>query len=161
MEVLLEAKKSGQVRHLGFSAHSEKAALEAMDRYDFDSVLFPVNFVCAYKGNFGPRVIEKARSKGAAILGMKLLARQRWPRGAKEPPEERKRWYQVSTNPREADLAFRFGLSEHVTSSVPAGHESFFRSAMDLAMRFRPLTEPETEELKTLAAGLNPMFSSS
>jgi len=40
MEVFIEAKKSGQVRHLGFSAHSIAAAFAAMDRYDFDSILF-------------------------------------------------------------------------------------------------------------------------
>ena len=33
MEVFLEAKKQGQVRYLGFSAHSEEAALAAMERH--------------------------------------------------------------------------------------------------------------------------------
>ena len=68
MEVFTEAKKSGQVKFLGFSAHSEEAALAAMERYDFDSVLFPVNFACHYKNGFGPKVIAKAREKGVAIL---------------------------------------------------------------------------------------------
>lgn len=75
MEVFVEAKKQGQVRHVGFSAHSEEAALAAMERCDFDSILFPVNFATFYEGGFGPRVIEAARSKGMAILALKAMAR--------------------------------------------------------------------------------------
>ena len=36
MEVFIEARKQGQIRYLGFSAHSEEAALAAMERFDFD-----------------------------------------------------------------------------------------------------------------------------
>jgi len=64
IEVFLEAEKQGRIRYLGFSAHSEQAALAAMDRYDFDSVLLPINFATFYKGDFGPRVIAAAKSKG-------------------------------------------------------------------------------------------------
>src|SRR5580765_5704880 len=37
METFLEARKSGNVRFLGFSAHSVEAALALMDRFDFDT----------------------------------------------------------------------------------------------------------------------------
>jgi aryl-alcohol dehydrogenase-like predicted oxidoreductase len=80
MEVLVEAKKQGRVRYLGFSAHSEEAALAAMDRYDFDSILFPVNFATFYKADFGPRVVQAAKSKGIARLALKAMARQQWPK---------------------------------------------------------------------------------
>ena len=45
MEVFIEAKKAGVIRHIGFSAHSEEAALAAMERYNFDSAMFPVNLL--------------------------------------------------------------------------------------------------------------------
>ena len=76
MEAFLEAKKQGRVRYIGFSAHSEEAALAAMDRYDFDSILLPINFATFYKSNFGPRVMEAAKSKGVARLALKALAKQ-------------------------------------------------------------------------------------
>ena len=76
MEVFIEAKKTGRVRHLGFSAHTVEAAMASMDRYDFDSVLFPINFACYYGGNFGKQVIEKAQQKKAAVLAIKALARR-------------------------------------------------------------------------------------
>ena len=158
MEVFVEAKKSGQVRHLGFSSHSTEAALQAMDRYDFDSVLFPVNFACFYKGRFGPEVIEKAQAKGVTVLAIKALARQQWPKDDPLRQKYNKCWYQPLSDRREAELGLRFTLSRPVTSAVPPGDESLFRLAMDLAMDFKPLSAAEDKELRTLASSLNPIF---
>ena len=36
-----------------------ETAKAALDRYDFDSVLFPINFCTFYRENFGPQVIEQ------------------------------------------------------------------------------------------------------
>lgn len=160
METFLDAKKNGQIRFIGFSAHTEQAALAAMDRYDFDSVLFPVNFSCFYKGNFGPAVIAKAKSKDAAILALKTLCRQKWT-GPKDDPRRKqfpKCWYEPTSDLKEADLALRFTLSQSVTAALPPGDESLFRMAMDLAMNIKPLTTEETETLKKLPQSMNPLF---
>ena len=100
MEAFIEAKRSGRVRFLGFSAHSAEAALAAMDRYDFDSVLFPVNYISWYAGGFGPQIVEKALSKGTARLAMKSMARRRWPKGEPKRREDRLRYYETLTDPR-------------------------------------------------------------
>lgn len=161
MEVFLEAKKQGQVRHLGFSAHSEEAALAAMERYDFDSILFPVNFATFYEGGFGPRVIEAARSKGVAILALKAMARQKWPQDDPQRQRYSKCWYQPLTDRREAGLGLYFTLSQPVTAAIPPGDESLFQMALDLAMGFRPVSEQEKETLRTMARSLNPIFTRS
>ncbi len=101
MEVLVEAKRSGQVRHLGFSAHTEEAALAAMGRYEFDSVLFPVNFACWLRGEVGPRVMEKAKAAGMAVLALKSLAREPWQEGDPERSNYPNCWYRPTTDPRE------------------------------------------------------------
>ena len=90
MEVFLEAKKQGQIRYLGFSAHSEEAALAALDRYDFDSILFPINFATFYQGNFGPRIIagrqvQGRRPAGAEGDGQAEVARRTILRGSSTP----------------------------------------------------------------------------
>ncbi|MFW6106615.1 MAG: aldo/keto reductase [bacterium] len=56
METFLKAKQEGKVRYLGFSAHSELAAHAALERYDFDSILFPLSFPIWFKEGFGPSV---------------------------------------------------------------------------------------------------------
>ncbi|MHC4798102.1 MAG: aldo/keto reductase, partial [Planctomycetota bacterium] len=132
MEVFMEAKKSRQIRHLGFSAHTAAAAFAAMDLYDFDSVLFPVNFACFYKGGFGPRIINQAQSKGVARLALKAMARQEWPKNDPQRKKYKKCWYQPITDPHEAELALRFTLSQPVTAAIPPGDKSLFRLAMNL-----------------------------
>lgn len=158
MEAFIEAKKQGRIRYLGFSAHSEEAALAAMDRYDFDSILFPINFATFYKGGFGPRVMETAKSKGVARLALKALARQHWPKD--DPMRQRypKCWYQPLTNPDEVKLALYFTLSQPITAAIPPGDESLFRMAMELAMRFRPVSQQEKQTLQAMAQSLNPVF---
>lgn len=160
MEVFIEAKKQGQVRYLGFSAHSEEAALSAMERYDFDSILFPVNFATFYKGGFGPKVIDAAKSRGMAILALKALARQRWPKGDPSRKEYPKCWYQPLSEWNQAKLGLTFTLSQPVTAAIPPGEESLFRLALDLAMSIRPISEQDLVKAEQMAESLNPIFKS-
>ncbi len=158
METVLEAKKAGQIRHAGFSAHSEAAALAALDRYDFDSILLPVNYATFYRGNFGPKVLAKAKEKGVSVLALKTLARQKWPKDAPERKTYRKCWYQPVTDPKEQELAVRFTLSEPVTAAIPPGEESLFWRAVEIALDFKPLTQEERQQVKALAEKLDPLF---
>lgn len=155
MEAFIEAKKDGRVRYLGFSAHSEAAALAAMDRYDFDSVLFPINFASWLKNGFGPKVVTAAQTKGVSILALKVLARQRWPANHPKRQVYGNCWYEPTYEPAEAELALRFALSQPITAVVAPGSEAIFRMAMDLAASFRPITPEQTQELAKLAQTLN------
>ena len=129
-----------------------------MDRYDFDSVLFPVNFACFYKGNFGPGIMAKAEAKGVARLAIKSLARQAWPKGDPDRRKYSNCWYQPLTDRREAELGLRFTLSQPITAAIPPGEPALFPLALDIAANFRPLTAPEEQELRALAETLNPIF---
>jgi hypothetical protein len=135
-----------------------ETALEALDRFAFDSVLFPINWVNFFQANFGPQVVAKAEEKGVARLALKAMARTRWPDGAKEHPFA-KCWYEPVTDPREASLALRFTLSQPITAAVPPGEESLFRRALEVAEQFTPLSDAELAELKRRAEGLAPIFN--
>ena len=159
MELLMQAKKDGRVRHLGFSAHSVAAALTAMDRYDFDSILVPINFATFYKGNFGPQIIEAAQKKGLSVLALKMLAKQKWTSG--DHPLRKKYtkcWYEPLTDRHQIELAMRFTLGQPITAAIPPGEEDLFRTAIDLAPTIRPLDPQAERELKSLAASLDPVF---
>lgn len=74
LETLVAAKRDGCIRSIGFSVHSEEAALWLLDRDDFDSILYPVNFVCYAAGDLGPSVLAMAQERGTARLALKVLA---------------------------------------------------------------------------------------
>ncbi|HWP40463.1 MAG TPA: aldo/keto reductase [Tepidisphaeraceae bacterium] len=158
MELLIQARKEGRIRHIGFSAHSVEATLAALDRFEFDSVLIPINFATFYKGNFGPQMIAAAEKAGAARLALKALARQKWPQNDPLRARYPKAWYQPLTDRHEAELALRFTLSQPVTAAIPPGEEELFWLAVELAMNHRPITESETRELMTLSQSLEPIF---
>ncbi len=158
METFVQARKDGKVRFLGFSAHSAEAALLAIRKFDFDTVLFPVNFVCFLKGNFGPQVISAAKDKKMGILAIKALARQPWPDDS-ERRDWPKCWYQPILDPEEAALSLRFTLSQPVTAAVPPGDKRLFRKGLELAHGFTPLRAEEEERVRQVATGLKPLFS--
>ncbi|MDH7570468.1 MAG: aldo/keto reductase [Armatimonadota bacterium] len=156
LEAFVAARDQGLVRYLGFSCHLMEAALALMDAFPFTSILFPVNFVAWYQGNFGPQAMEKAKEKDVARLALKAMARTSWPAGA--PRTYPKCWYQPIDDPELASLALRWTLSQPITAAIPPGEVPLFRLAMDVADRFRPLTADEYSRLQEVAASLEPIF---
>ncbi len=158
METMEAAKKEGKIRYIGFSVHSAETALAAMDRYPFDTILFPVNFVLFSQANFGPQILKRAQEKGMGILALKSMAKTVWPAEAKKDHPEPKCWYQPAAFPEEASLGLRWTLGHPITAALPPGDERYFRLAMDVAQRYRPLGEGERSELMARANGVEPIF---
>ncbi|HIC89519.1 MAG TPA: aldo/keto reductase [Anaerolineae bacterium] len=156
LDAFLKAQERGLVRYLGFSAHSEEAALALMERFQFDSILFPFNWVCWHQGHFGPKVLEAAQVKGMGILALKALAKRKW-----REEEERKwskTWYAPVDTFEEASLALRFMLSKSITAVVSPGHAKLLWWACDVADQFTPLSEEEEALLARRSEGLDPIF---
>ncbi len=158
LETFLEAKKEGKIRFIGFSAHSVEAALAMMDRFDFDTILFPVNFTTWNAGNFGSQVLDQAQKKKMGILALKSMARGPWPEGA-----DRKRypkcWYEPLSTPEDIRMGLRFTLSHPVTAAVPPGDESLFRIALGQADKITPLNPYEIQDIKAKGLAGKPLFS--
>ncbi len=156
METFLAAKKAGKARFLGFSAHSAECAEEALKRYDFDSVLFPFNFVCWHHG-FGPKTLELAKSKGAGRLALKAMAKTNWPEDGKR--RWGKCWYQPFDQHDEVELALRFTLSQEITAALPPGEPELFKMALAVAEKFHPLSIEEADQLRETAKSIKPIFA--
>jgi predicted aldo/keto reductase-like oxidoreductase len=156
METFLAAKQAGKARFLGFSAHSVEAATALMSRHDFDTILFPINLATWHAGNFGPQVLETARSKQMGILALKAMAKG--PYGKDALRTYKKCWYEPLAEPEEAAMGLRFTLSHPVTAAVPPGDETLFKMALGLAQRFTPLSETEAASIKERAAKQEPLF---
>ncbi len=156
METFLAARKAGKARFLGFSAHSVEAALAMIGKYDFDTILFPVNFATWHAGNFGPQVLEAAQAKKMGILALKAMALGPYAKDAVH--RYPKCWYAPASDPSDAMRGLRFTLSHPITAAIPPGDESLFKMALGLAVRFTPLTENEARAIKAQALGQEPLF---
>ena len=157
METFEAAKKAGKVRFMGFSAHSVEVALSAMDRYAFDTILFPVNFVSFPRRILGRRC-WRARQKGMGIMALKGMAKTTWPDSEKGNHPHPKCWYEPAAFPEEAALGLRWTLSQPITAAIPPGDERYFRLGMDVGQNFKPITDPEQERLLAGAIASDSIF---
>jgi aryl-alcohol dehydrogenase-like predicted oxidoreductase len=160
METFVRAREAGKVRHLGFSAHSVEAALAAMNQFDFDSILFPFNFVTYECGGFGPQVMEAAQASGVARLALKGMARGPWRDGDLHRAEYPKAWYEPLADPTEAALALRYTLSLPITAALPPGDIHLFRLALKIAQDYAPLASEEHAQVQAWASREKPLFQS-
>jgi aryl-alcohol dehydrogenase-like predicted oxidoreductase len=158
IETMEAAKKEGKIRFIGFSAHSAETALAAMDRYHFDTILFPLNFVLYTQAGFGPQILKKAQEKKMGILALKSMAKTVWPSEEKQNHPEPKCWYKPAAFPDEASMGLRWTLSHPITAAIPPGDERYFRLAMDVAQNYKPLAPHEEQALLAGATGVEPLF---
>lgn len=158
METVLKAKEAGKIRFIGFSAHSQEAALLALEKYDFDTTLYPINYVCWYQGGFGPEVVKIARERKMGISALKSLGRTIVKDGEEKKYE--KCWYHpVPFNDDELALkAMTFTLSK-ADLMVPPGEPAYFWKAMDLIHKVKPVSTAEPEDIQKLSEGIDPIFS--
>lgn len=158
METMEAAKKEGKIRYIGFSVHSAETAVAAMDRYNFDTILFPVNWVLFTQAGFGPQILKKAQEKKMGVLALKSMAKTVWPADQKQNHPEPKCWYQPASFPDEASLGLRWTLSHPITAAIPPGEERYFRLAMDVAQNYKPLDVHEEQTLLAGGHGVEPIF---
>jgi aryl-alcohol dehydrogenase-like predicted oxidoreductase len=74
-EALIEAKKQGKVRAIGFTGHKDPSIHLRMLEHDFpfDTMQMPLNCFDATFRSFEQSVLPEARRRGIAVLGMKSL----------------------------------------------------------------------------------------
>jgi|TARA_B100001964_G_scaffold242784_1_gene318638 aryl-alcohol dehydrogenase-like predicted oxidoreductase len=84
LEAAIEAREEGLVRFIGVTGHGTRVAdmhLRSLERFDFDSVLLPCNYMMmqipAYAQSF-ERLIALCRSRNTAVQTIKSIARRRW-----------------------------------------------------------------------------------
>ena len=156
MDVILKARDQGKIKYIGFSAHTTKAALDAMKTFRFDSIMFPINFVEYYNRGFGKEVLELANQQGAGVLAIKPLSYGAW---GKDESKDRDWWYRSVETPKTVDLAVRFSLSQPgVVSVIPTSFVELLDKAIEAAKAFKPLDDAGIAELKKMADGRGSIF---
>lgn len=156
LETFVKARAQGLVRYLGFSAHSEEAALALIAAFDFDTILFPLNWACWLRNGFGPQVLEAATAKNMGVLALKTLAKRRW--RSEEQRRWSKTWYSPVDTFEEAIQAFRFTFTRPITAGTSPGHLELLTWMCDAADVFTPLRLEEEAELARRAQDLEAIF---
>ena len=134
IEAFIEAKERGLTRFVGVTGHHDPSILkECLERFDFDTVLIPVNPAEPRRDSFLQEVLPVAVSRNMGIIGMKVYARglvTRLPRFQSMEP------------------FFRFALSQPVSTVViGCDNLSQLEENLSFAERFSPMTREESDRL--------------
>lgn len=156
LETIIKAKQEGKIKHIGFSAHSVDAAMFALKNYDFDSILFPINFACWNAGNFGPQIFAEAEKQKMGILALKAMALSPLKEG--EDLVFKNTWYRPISDEQIMKMALQYTLSKKVTAAIPPGESTLFLKALEFLNDFNPISENETKQLLSLAKNTQPVF---
>jgi aryl-alcohol dehydrogenase-like predicted oxidoreductase len=80
LEALLEAKKAGKIRYIGFTGHKDPIVhlrmleVAAQHQFHFDSCQMPLNLMDYHFRSFAHQVVPKLVEQGIAVLAMKTMA---------------------------------------------------------------------------------------
>ena len=149
LEALVEAKRDGLIRHIGITGHGVEAPaiyLEALRRFDFDSVTFPLNFVQAGNAKYyqdARELIRQCRAKDVGLMVIKSIAQGPW--GEKEKTHTT--WYEPFSRMDEIQKAINFVLSHDVTGICTAGDIHVFPLVIKACEQAVPLSLEEQEKL--------------
>jgi predicted aldo/keto reductase-like oxidoreductase len=156
LEMILKAKQEGKVKHIGFSAHTTGAALAALNGFDFDSCMFPINFVEYFKTDFGREVLALAAKKGTSIISIKPVSRGLWPAGVKKTYNW---WYRPLEDEEETRMAMNWVLAQPgMVSTLPASYLDVFERTVAAARLMAAPLDEENAKLKDIAATCLPIF---
>lgn len=136
LEALLQAREEKRVRFLGITGHHDpEILLEAMRRFDFDTVLVALNAADVHYLPFATTVLPEAVRRGMGVIGMKVCA------GGKL----------VRSGPLSAKEAMGYTLSLPGVSTVVIGCHTpaQVEENVQAAREFRPLADQQMRELET------------
>jgi len=160
LEAFVEARQRGLIKYIGITGHGVDAPriyLEALRRFDFDSVLFPLNFVQFVNPEYRKYTEElisvcKARDVGTMVI--KSITKGPW--GEKQHTATT--WYEPFDQMDEIQRAVNFALSFDVTGLCTAGDTRILPLVLKACENFKPMSDAEREEIIHSGQHLEPLF---
>jgi predicted aldo/keto reductase-like oxidoreductase len=161
LEAVIEARDAGLTRSIGITGHgvdSPAVFIEALRRFDFDSVLFPLNFVQyanpTYRRN-SEELLRQCRAKDVGTMIIKSITKGPWG----EQTKTHNTWYQPFTDAEHIQQAVNFVLSQDVTGLCTAGDTRLLPLVLRACENYTALSESEQETLIATAEVYEPLFA--
>ncbi len=161
VEAFLEAREKGLVRHIGITGHGYHAPVvhaAAVERFEFETVMSPINFVQWADPVFRAAVeklLAVCAEREIGVLVIKALTRGPWG----DRPHRYATWYEPFEEGQAIERCVRFVLSRPVTAFATPGDLRLLPAALEAAEGFRPLRESEEEVLLESARDYRPLFT--
>jgi aryl-alcohol dehydrogenase-like predicted oxidoreductase len=161
LEAFVEARQEGLTRYLGITGHGAQTPqifLEALRRFDFDTVLFPLNFVQLanpeYR-SYAEELVEVCKAKDVGTMIIKSITKGPW--GEKQHTATT--WYEPFEEMDKIQQGINFALSYDVTGICTAGDTRILPLVLQACENFSRLSRDEMEEMIKSGEQYQPLFA--
>ncbi len=161
LEAVLHARDQGLTRYIGITGHGIHAPavfLEALRRFDFDSVLFPLNFVqCAdpeYRRS-AEKLIQLCQERDVGMMAIKAIAKGPWG----EKAHTHQTWYEPFAAGESIQQAVDFVLSYPVSGLCTAGDVDLLHLVIEACDGYTKHGPEARRELIRAGGAYQPLFT--
>lgn len=160
IEAAIEAREQGLVRAIGITGHGAQVAAahrRSLQRFDFDSVLLPYNYLTMqllyYAENFNA-LRATCRERNIAVQTIKSLAYRPW-MGRERTSST---WYEPLTDPRDIEPAVQWALGLPDIFVISTGDVHLLPHVLNAAERFEQETAGATMQELAARLQMEPIF---
>ena len=161
LEAIVEARDQGLTRFIGITGHGLQAPavqLAALERFDFDSLLFPLNPKLwsdeAYRRD-ATALLDVAAERDLGTMVIKAWVRGPW--GDRTPGYDT--WYEPFDDRSGVERSLCFALSHPISGAINAGDARLVPPILEAAERFEPMDAAEQAQTIADAAACEPLFT--
>ena len=161
LEAFVQAREEGLTRFIGITGHgvdAPKLYLEALRRFDFDSILFPLNFVQMRNPDYRrytEELIATCKAKDVGTMVIKTITKAPWG----ERPHTATTWYEPFDKMDEIQKGVNFALSHDVTGLCTVGDTRILPMVLQACENFTRLSREEMEEMIKSDDRYEPLFT--
>jgi len=160
LDAALIAREEGLIKWIGVTGHGTQIAAthrRSLDRFDFDSVLLPCNFITMqnhyYRDNF-EALVAACTERRVAVQTIKSIALRPW----MQREHTRTTWYQPLELPNDIDLAVWWVLARPEVFLNSVGDVNLLPLVLDAASRFSEQPDDQTMEALLERSHSEPLF---
>ncbi len=160
LKAAIEARDEGLVRFIGVTGHGlgiAKMHLRSLERFDFDSVLLPYNYVLIQNPQYAAdfeALVTVCQQRNVAVQTIKSITRAPWG----DRPHTTSTWYEPLQNQEDIDRAVHWVFGRPGVFLNTVGDIHVLPKVLDAANRFerRPSDEEMAQVVK--AQQMEPLF---
>jgi aryl-alcohol dehydrogenase-like predicted oxidoreductase len=149
LEAIIEAKEEGLLDYIGITGHGlevPKVFLKAIDRFDFDSILFPINFILYENLNYRDDVqtlLQTCKQRDIGSMVIKHIAKGPWG----DIEKTHTTWYRPFNEKNWIQKCVDFVLSQPISGICTPGDINLLPLVVDACQNFQHMDSVEQNEL--------------
>ena len=161
LDAILKARDQGLTKYIGITGHGYQAPAvfyEALRRFDFDSILFPINFVLYANPDYrtsAAALIAECKKRKVGTMVIKAIGKRLW----HDRPHAYTSWYEPFDDMPHVQDGVNFSLSQDITGLCTTGDVNILPKFLQACENFQPLDQAAQDTLIATADQYESVFA--